>query len=146
MSKQQNRLEEQTRSTQELRRELENKEREIAMSCSHSKPNRKGELRFTLQALHNGQYRCDQCGTKFSLSPVNHKELIAAVDTVHNALQQVRSFSDPYNDEAFIRELGRTDYNIQNLDTYYGRALQSYSGNNGRGGKPKSQNGFSAPY
>lgn len=143
---QEQRMNERSNNTHELRRQLEKIERETAMVCSHSRANKKGEMRFTLQPLHNGLHRCEQCDTTFSLNPVDHKELMNATDVVHNAIQQVRAFADPFSDETFIRELGRADYNVQNLNKYYTRALQSFSNKQGKGKKHKSQNSFGGPF
>ncbi len=139
-------LEEKSKTLQQSRIEAERLEREMAMICSHSRPNKKGEMRFTLIPAEQGTYRCDQCGERFSLDPVRHEDLTKAVSIVHDVAQQVRAFSDPYTDEHFIAELGRADYNVKQLPKYYQRALAVYGKRSNGKGKKKSQNGFSSPF
>lgn len=112
------------------RKEIEKEERLIKTQCAHQ--NHKGRL--TIHPIGNrGEYQCDICGEEFNIQPISSQELSAAINVVHNAIQQCRAFADVEEDLKIIKALGETDYNITYiLSPLYKKTTNQYGKGNGK--------------
>lgn len=116
------------------KKETEKQERLIKSLCAHQKKNGKLAVR---PIGNRGDYICEICDEEFNMNPVSSQDLQAAIQVVHNAIQQCRAWSDIESDEKIIRALGETDYNIGYvLPALYKKILTHYS----KDGKKKNKN------
>ena len=127
-----------TKAIAKERKEIERREREIRSQCSHT--NHKGD--FVLDFFGNGSdARCKICGEEFNMDPINNQELKNAINVVHNAIQQCRSFSDACEDVNIVTMLGRADYNVTALlpALYRNVSKEFYKGSNNKKNKNKKK-------
>lgn len=118
------------------RKEIEKEERLIKTQCCHQ--NHKGKL--TVFPIGNkGEYKCSVCGEEFNMNPISSNELKTAINVVHNAIQQCRSFADADEEAKIIKALGETDYNLTYvLDSLYRKTINHYA--KASGGKKNKKN------
>ena len=126
------------RSILEEQRILEKKLRKLKIPCSHT--NNKGKLKVDF--INGTLAECKKCGAKFDFGQIELKDLDKAIMVVHNAVNQIKAFSnDPESERGIIIQLGEIDYNLSELRELYKRAVNSYSKNNNKK-KNKSDDGF----
>lgn len=117
----------------DLRKQTEKLERMMRASCSHH--NKKG-LYLDPTGEAEGEYMCRECGEKFSIAPITAANLGVALETVHNAVQQIRAYADNTNDAEVIKLLGELDYSMTNLvGPMYKQVILNF-----KGGKKKKKN------
>lgn len=106
-------------SLYEQQREIQKKIEKAKIPCSHT--NAKGKLK--VKFMDGNVVKCTKCGTTFSFDPISMKDLKAAVQTVHNAINQCKALSnDPQGAEKeLIKTLGGIDFNLSELLTLYER-------------------------
>ena len=124
------------KADEELRRER----KKIIIQCSHH--NSKGKLK--LEQLENGKWQCKYCHETFHMAPINQQELREAYQVLHDAIQQMRAFSDPEKDERLIVHLGEIDFNLGEILPTYDKIINFYSAKKGKKDKYKEEEiGFS---
>jgi len=116
----------------EEKKKLDKKMNKIKIPCSHTKENGKLKVEFI-----NGTYaECKRCGCRFDFSRIDFDTLDNAVETVHNAINQIKALSnDPDREGGVIRELGSIDYNLGEMAELYKRTITKY----GKGGNKKDK-------
>ena len=130
MGKSKKRLLEKLNEIEQLSRDIQKQRKRIVVECPHQ--NDKGKLK--LEAIDDeGTYRCKFCKSTFNMTLIPRDKLNDAVETLHNALQQIRCFSDPRDEHKLIRIMGELDFNLQESAELYERIVNIY----GRGGKKK---------
>lgn len=117
----------------ELEREIKKKKTEIMIKCSHQKEN--GKLKI-YPLNEKGDYKCKKCGEEFNMNSIARSEIEDAIETIHNAIQQIRSFARPEEDFKLIRDLGALDFNLRETGELYDRVVNLY----GKGKKNKNKN------
>ena len=121
------------KSLLEEQRELEKKIAKMKIPCSHT--SNKGKVKVDFEA--NGLGKCKICGTKFRFDIIDLNDLDKAIMIVHNAINQVKVFSDdPNRERKVIIKLGELDYNLSELRELYKRASKDLG--NGKKKKNKS--------
>lgn len=124
----------------EINRTAQMEVRKFQIACSHQ--NEKGKLKIK-PISDNNDYQCKYCGTQFNMNKISKADLTSAAKTIHDAIQQVRSFADPDTDEKRITLLGELDYNLQESVELYERTYDAYGNGQGRNknkGKNKNKN------
>lgn len=106
------------KADEELRRER----KKVIIQCSHQ--NSKGKLK--LFKRDDGKFECKYCHEAFHMNPVDRRDLKAAIDTLHDAIQQMRSFSDAEKDEKLIIQLGEIDFNLSEIMPAYDRIVNFF--------------------
>lgn len=129
MSKGNKRTFEELSRVDDMLAKLHMEKQKIAVECSHQVYKKgKNEWRLKLDFLDDrGTAECKICHVKFNIHPISQNEVLDAVETLHNVVQQVRAFSNPDKDAKTIRDLGLLDYNNQRLPEIYRRTLDTYS-------------------
>lgn len=117
---------------EQLLRKAERERRKVAAECSHQ--SEKGKLK--LNALHNGEFQCKLCKERFSMDIIDRTQIEKSVDILNNAIQQIRCFSDPTENEQVIRRLGEMAFNLKEVSSLYERIVESST----RGNKHKNKN------
>lgn len=130
--KKKNLLKEKLKKIEKVRREMEKERKKIVVECSHQ--NEKGKLKIYPVNEH-GEYECKYCKTRFNMNPISSADLREAVKTLHDAIQQIRCYSDIDEDENLIIMLGELDYNLQETVELYDRTRALF----GRGSGKKSR-------
>jgi hypothetical protein len=123
---------------QQVRQELEKESKRIVVECSHQ--NEKGKLKIRAVS-NNGDYECKYCGAKFNMNPISRNTLADATETLHNAIQQIRCYSDIHSDAKLIHALGEIDYNIGETGELYDRVTNVYGKGNGNKKKKNKNRG-----
>ena len=125
------------RDLQEEQKKLQKKMGKIMIPCSHTKDNGKLKVDF----LGDTKVRCKRCGAIFDFRVIKKEELKSAIETIHNALNQVKALSsDPEREQGIIRELGSIDYNLKEFVELYERTQDIYGKGNGK--KKKNKGGY----
>jgi hypothetical protein len=70
------------------------------------------------------------------------KEIDAAVKTLHDAIQQIRCYSDINQDDKLIRLLGELDFNLQETSELYDRVVNVYGREQGQKKKKNREDDF----
>ena len=114
----------------EAEQKLKRERQKLIIPCSHTK---KGGEKLNLNLVDDNTgetiAKCNQCGTKFSLTPVREDELRDAVMVIHDAVNQLKIYSeDPKAEAKMIEALGNIDFNVLNLPEMYKTAVEQYSG------------------
>lgn len=106
----------------ELRREIRLREKEIIADCSHQ--DRKGN--FTIHPIGSGIYECEECGEKFSMDKVGNKEIQAAIQTIHNAINQIRILADlrKPKDVVISKTVGALNFDVKEIAELYERIVR----------------------
>lgn len=117
----------------ELQRELDKERKKTVIKCNHR--GHKGGLK--LNHLGGDQFECKICKTRFNTARLSDQQLMGAIDTVHNAIQQIRCFSNKAEDESLVKFFGEIDYNVMNLPELYRRVSTAF--NRDGGGKKKNK-------
>jgi uncharacterized Zn-finger protein len=119
---------------EQVRKEMEKERKKIVVECAHQ--NEKGKLKI-YPVNEKGEYECKYCKARFNMNPITETELETALKTAHDAIQQIRCYSDIDEDDKLIRLLGELDYNLLETEELYKRVANVY----GRGnGKKKNKN------
>lgn len=130
MGKKHNDLFETKKSLLEEQKKLQKKIAKIRIPCSHTSAKGKLKVEFIKGTL----CECENCGTKFDFEQIDLKELEDAILVVHNAINQIKAFTnDPDNDRRIITTLGDLDYNLSEIKELYKRATKEF----GKGKKKK---------
>lgn len=110
------------KSIEELEREVNRRKKEKAAKCSHQ--NKKGE--FIIYPLGENIFECENCGDRFSMEKIGNGELRAAINTLHNAINQVRIMSNlnKEKDVAISRVLGVLNFDIKEVQEFYERIVR----------------------
>lgn len=124
---------------EQVRRELEKEKKKMAVQCAHQ--NDKGKLKIYAVNEH-GEYECKYCHQRFNMNPISESELRESLKVAHDAIQQIRCYSDIEEDEKLIRLLGELDYNLQETSELYQRVLSMYGRGNGKKKKNKNRDDF----
>ena len=108
--------------------ELQRKKKMKKKDCTHKKKNGK----WNLSATNNSGtvYRCKNCQSEFSIEPIRSAELGEAVQTVNDAIQQIKLHSKD-EDKALIASMSMIAFNMEAIVDYYGRVNRKY----GKGSK-----------
>lgn len=127
------------RGLEEKRKELEKQAAQLKASCRHR--GKSGKLK--VNELKGSKVVCDKCGEVFDIAVVDQKELEAAVETIHNAIQQVRCMArqDKQQDITLCQVYGDIDYNIKNLPMVYAKIISRMG--NGKKKHKKENNEYS---
>lgn len=130
MGKKHNDVFETKKSLLEEQKKLQKKIAKIRIPCSHTTA--KGKLKVD---FINGAYcECKNCGTKFDFEQIELKDLEDAILTVHNAINQIKAFTNnPDDDRRIIITLGDLDYNLSEIKELYKRTTKEF----GKGKKNK---------
>jgi transcription elongation factor Elf1 len=107
---------------QEEERKLKQRRRQLMAECDHRDPET-GKL--AIKAIDDrGNVRCKICGMEFNSVMVNESELNEAIDTLHNSIQQIRSYSGSKEDRDLIIAYGKLDADIETIAEQYGRVIR----------------------
>lgn len=121
------------RDLMEEKKKLEKKMNKVKIPCSHT--NDKGKIK--VEFLKGTLARCKKCDCVFDFGRIEFDDLDNAVETIHNAINQIKALSnDPEKESNVIRELGSMDYNLAEMSELYKRTITKY----GKGGKNKNKN------
>lgn len=124
---------------EKIRKDTEKELKKIVVDCAHQ--NEKGKLKIhPVGNPADGNYECKYCKTRFNMNPIKDAELDTAIEIVHDAIQQIRCFSDYREDEKLIRLLGELDFNMQETKELYTRAISVYGRGNGKKKDKKNRN------
>lgn len=118
------------RDLQEEQKKIEKRLRKVKIPCSHSNSNGKIKVDFIKGSL----CKCKKCGTKFDFEAISFEELERAQMILHNAVNQIKAFSDdPEKERSVIQTLGEFDYNSYEIVELYKRTINAF-------GKGKKKN------
>lgn len=121
------------RDLMEEEKKLKRKMRKLKIPCSHT--NDKGKIK--VEFIKGTLARCKKCECVFDFGRIEFDELDAAVETVHNAINQIKALSnDPEKEANLIRELGSIDFNLSEMADLYKRTITKY----GKGTNNKKKN------
>jgi len=125
----------------ELQKEAEKERRKAIIECAHQ--NEKGKLKIH-PVNEKGDYECKYCEEQFNMNSISRSNIEDAIETMHNAIQQIRCFSDPEDDAKLVRLLGELDFNMQEVGELYERIVNLYGKNKkkNRGDKYKDHDSF----
>jgi hypothetical protein len=112
----------------QVRRELEKEHKKLIVECPHQ--NEKGKLKIS-QVNEHGEYECKFCKQRFNMDPLTQTDIKAAQKILHDAIQQIRCYSEPESDDKLIRLLGELDYNLSETSELYERVVSVYGRGNG---------------
>jgi len=129
------------RDLQEEQKKIEKKLRKVKIPCSHSNSNGKIKVDF----INNSTLaKCKKCGTKFDFKTIPFEELEHAQMVMHNAVNQIKAFSDdPEKERSVIVTLGDFDYNSFEIVELYKRTINAF-GKNKKNNKKKHDDDFGA--
>lgn len=117
----------------EEEKKIKRKMSKVKIPCSHT--NEKGKIKVDF--IKGTFARCKKCGCEFDFRTINADDLDEAVQTVHNAINQIKALSnDPEKEASLIRELGTIDFNLAEMSDLYKRTIDKY----GKGNKDKKKN------
>jgi uncharacterized Zn-finger protein len=122
---------------EQVRREMEKERKKIVVECAHQ--NEKGKLKIYPVNEH-GEYECKYCKARFNMNPLSQADIKDASKVIHDAIQQVRCYSDPDEDEKLIRLLGELDFNLSETSELYERVVSVYGRGNGKKKDGKNKN------
>jgi len=112
-----------------MERDFHKEKKKIAIHCCHQ--NEKGKLKiYPYEKGKTGDYQCKYCKTIFNMNHISKEELKDALSTLHNAIQQIRSFADCDKDEKIIMLLGELDFNLHETKELYERYADIYGKRN----------------
>lgn len=114
---------------EQVRKELEKERKKIVVECAHQ--NEKGKLKI-FPVNEHGEYECKYCKARFNMEPIKEGRLHESIKTVHDAIQQIRCYSDIDRDDKLIRVLGELDYNLQETEELYKRTTDHFGRGNGK--------------
>ena len=128
----------------EEKKKLEKKMSKIKIPCSHTKSNGKLKVDF----INGGTMaRCQKCDCVFDFGRIDFAELDDAIETVHNAINQIKALSnDPDKESGVIKELGLMDYNLGEMAELYKRTINSYGKNKKKKNKNNNNNNSFGSY
>lgn len=128
------------RDLQEEQKKIEKKLRKVKIPCSHS--NSKGKIKVDF--IKGTLAKCKICGTRFDFEAIPFDELERAQMIMHNAVNQIKAFSDdPEKESSVINTLGDFDYNSFEIVELYKRTLNAF-GKNNKNNKKKHDDDFGA--
>lgn len=127
------------KSLEKKRKQLEKEHSILKSKCDHK--NKEGQ--FKLSPIKGGRVVCDRCGEVFDLKPITPEQLSDAIETVHNALQQVRCLAkkSESGDKDLIVRFGVADHDIHELESIYRKVLDKHASNKKK--KKKHSNEYS---
>lgn len=128
MSKNKREFQDNLNRIEKMKKELEKERKKAVIQCNH----RSGKGNLKLAPLGGNEFECTICKTRFNAGKVSEENLLAAIDTVHDAIQQIRAFSDKSEDESLVKFFGEIDYNVQSLPELYRRVMAAYSHSGGK--------------
>lgn len=120
---------------QTMRKKSKRLEQQVAMECSHQKPN--GDLDVHWVDEGTNTVRCNICDDSFSMEIIDKKELQLAQQVIHNAIQQMRALATD-DEQEVVENLGRIDYAVAQVPKQYGRLIEALG--KGNRGKKKNKN------
>lgn len=137
-NKQKSLFREKLNKIEQVRKEIEKEKKKIVVECAHQ--NEKGKLKISAVNEH-GEYECKYCKQRFNMDPIKDGQLAGAIKVVHDAIQQIRCYSDIEEDTKLIRLLGELDFNIQETQELYSRVVNVFGkGNGNKKDKNKNKN------
>ena len=124
----------------EEEKKIKRKMAKLKIPCSHT--NEKGKIK--VEFIKGTLARCKKCDCVFDFERIEPDELDRAVETVHNAINQIKALSnDPEKEASLIRELGTIDFNLDEMKDLYKRTITKYGkGGNGKKNKHKDERSF----
>jgi type III secretion system FlhB-like substrate exporter len=128
-NKQKSMFREKLNKIEQVRKEIEKEKKKIVVECAHQ--NEKGKLKIHSVNEH-GEYECKYCKQRFNMDPIKEVKLTDAIKTVHDAIQQIRCYSNIEEDTKLIRLLGELDFNIQETQELYSRVVNVFGKGNGK--------------
>jgi hypothetical protein len=120
---------------EEAQREFEKERKKAVIHCAHQ--NEKGKLKIR-PINEKGDYECKYCRVVFNMNTISQADIKDACETLHNAIQQIRAFSDAEDDEKLVRLLGELDFNLQETGELYDRIVNMYGKNKNKNKKNKN--------
>ena len=135
--KQNNLFRDKLNQIEQASREMEKERKKIVVECAHQ--NEKGKLKI-YPIGENGMYQCKYCKAKFNMMPIPTSTLGDALETVHNAIQQIRCLSDVNEDYKMIKLLGSLDFNLQETQELYTRIVSVYGNGHTKNKNKKNKN------
>lgn len=116
---------------EQARKAMEKESKRLVVECSHQNEN--GKLKLYPVSDH-GDYECKYCHTRFNMNKINFNDLKSSIEVVHNAIQQIRCYSDSDSekDAQLIRVLGELDFNVHEVAELYDRIVRVYGKGNGK--------------
>lgn len=112
--------EEELNSLKSEEKKIERKRRELVAKCNHRKESN-GKLK--IESLGNNVFECKICRTRFDATKIAEDDMNDAVDVLHNAIQQIRCFSDKTEDRELVEYYGKIDSSLQTLPETYHRLI-----------------------
>ena len=129
-----NNYSEQIKSLREERERIERELKAVSVKCSHT--NSEGKL--TINFVDNEKVRCKKCGCEFRFNTISTEKLDNAIDTLHDVINQIKSFSDdPVREKKVIKSLGDIDFNLDEIRELYCRTTKEFSKNGHKHKKKK---------
>jgi hypothetical protein len=110
----------------EAQKEFEKERKKVIIHCAHQ--NDSGKLKIK-PINEKGDYECKYCHVEFNMNTIQENDIKDACKTLHNAIQQIRSFSDSEDDAKLITVLGELDFNLQETAELYDRIVNAYGKN-----------------
>lgn len=117
----------------EAKKQIKEEQKKLVVECAHQNAN--GKLKL-YPVNDRGDFKCKYCEAVFNMNPKKKEELEKAVNTIHDAIQQIRCFSDVEEDAKTIKVLGEVDFNLSTSIELYERIVNAFSKN----GKKKKKN------
>lgn len=132
-------------SFKEKMKELEKQLKQVPINCPHQYEDRKNKTALKV-IPGTAEVKCKRCQEEFSMKKVKTEELMAAVRTLHNAINQIKVCCDPSNekDMALIEALGKQDFYNLDVVEVYERVTNDYG--NKKKNKKKKNKGSSIGY
>jgi hypothetical protein len=123
----------------EEEKKLKRKMSKLKIPCSHT--NDKGKIKVDF--IKGTLARCKKCDCVFDFERIDIDDLDAAVQTIHNAINQIKALSnDPDKEATLIRELGTIDFNLTEMADLYKRTITKYGKDGGKKKKHNDNNSF----
>lgn len=122
---------------QQIEREVEKEKKKIVVECSHQ--NEKGKLKIEPIGDH-GEFMCKICKVEFNMEKLPTETIEDASKILHDAIQQIRCYSDADRDSRLIRLLGELDYNLAETAELYQRVVNVYTRDKGKKNKNNKRN------
>jgi maltooligosyltrehalose synthase len=124
---------------EQIQREIQKEKKKVVVECSHQ--NEKGKLKIH-PVNDSGEYECKYCKARFNMNKLSEKEINGAVKMLHDAIQQIRCYSDMNQDDKLIRLLGELDFNLQETSELYDRVVNVFGREQGQKKKKHREDDF----
>lgn len=128
-------------SLREAQKEITKKIEKAKIPCSHTNENGKIKIRFIREG--STEVQCKRCNEIFDFKTISMDKLNDAIETIHDAINQVKALSDrPEEERKVIRRLGELDYDLKNFPDIYEGATSSFGKNKNK--KKKKKNNYNS--